>query len=183
MVLFNVVYVQTVFALPLYLAHLFSDQGPMIFGVVMSVNAITVLIATPFLIHWTRNRPPTEAIMICGLLYVVGFGFTGYLHAVMPILAATVIWTLGEVLISTQSGVYLAALSPANYRARFSSLSGIAYAGGSALGTWLAGWYLQYHGHQTLWLGVAAISLTASLLTYRFGLIHESNCASETDLR
>lgn len=179
MVLFNIVYVQTVFALPLYLADLFNDQGPMIFGVLMSINAITVLIATPFLMHWTRNRPPTEAIMICGLLYAIGYGFTGYMHAVGPILAATVIWTLGEVLISTHSGVYLAALSPANYRARFSSLSGITYAGGSAIGTWVAGWYLQTHGHVSLWLGVGLISLVASGLTYWFSRFHENECAPE----
>lgn len=179
MVLFNVVYVQTMFALPLYFSTLFKEQGPMVFGIAMSVNAITVLVATPFLIHWTRNRPPTDAIVACGLLYVVGFGYTGYLSAVIPLMIATVIWTLGEVLISTSSGVYLAALSPANYRARFNSLSGITYAGGSALGTWLAGWYLQHHTHQTLWIWVAIVSLTAALFTYGFGRFHESASAPE----
>lgn len=169
LVLFNVVYVQCMFSLPLYLSALFEQQGPVIFGILMSTNAITVLVATPFLTHWTRRRSATDAIVLCGLLYAVGFGITGYLTSMWPLLGATVVWTLGEVLISTNSGVYLAALSPVNYRARFSSLSGIAFAVGGALGTWLAGWYLQNSTHRTLWLWVAIASLIASLCMYYQG--------------
>lgn len=169
LILFNVVYVQCMFALPLYLSDLFGDKGPVFFGLLMSTNAITVLVATPFLTHWTRRRAPTDGIVMCGLLYAVGFGVTGYLELLLPLLVATVIWTLGEVLISTNSGVYLAALSPVNYRARFSALSGIAFAVGGALGTWLAGWYLQNCTQKTLWIWIALLSLIASLCMHYLG--------------
>lgn len=175
MILFNMVYVQNVFALPLYLDTLFQDQGPMVFGFIMSANAVTVLVFTPALTHWTRNRPPTDGIVLCGLLYAVGFGITGCLNSIGLLLAATMVWTLGEVLISTNSGVYLAALSPSNYRARFSSLSGITYAGGSAIGTWLAGWYLQNGTQRTLWIWVALVSLAASLCMYYLGRIRKAS--------
>lgn len=169
MTLFNAVYIQNVFALPLYLSSLFQERGPMIFGILISANAVTCLVATPILTHWTRHRTPTDAIVACGVLYAAGFGITGYLHSVSMLMIATIIWTLGEVLISTHSGVFLAALSPINYRARFSSLSGIAYTGGSAVGTCLAGWYLQYSTHQTLWIWVAVLSLIAALWTWSLG--------------
>ncbi len=169
MTLFNVVYVQSMFTLPLYLGELFDKQGPMIFGMLMSANAITVLISTPMLTHWTRRRSATDAIVMCGVLFAVGFGVTGYLSTLWPLFMATVVWTLGEVLISTNSGVYLAALSPINYRARFSSLHGVTFAVGSAVGTWLAGWYLHMHTHKTMWLWVAALSLLGSFSTYMLG--------------
>ncbi len=171
LVLFSAVYVQCMFALPLYLSDLFKEKGPVFFGVLMSTNAITVLVATPFLTHWTRRRSPADAIVLCGLLNAVGFGVTGYLQLLLPLIMATVVWTLGEVLISTNSGVYLAALSPVNYRARFSALSGIAFAVGGALGTWLAGWYLQNCTQKTLWIWIALLSVLASIGMHYLGRV------------
>jgi len=48
--LYNLTYQQNTFALPLQFSHLFGDSlGAKRFGLLMTVNALTVLVTTPFI--------------------------------------------------------------------------------------------------------------------------------------
>lgn len=159
-VLTSVIYAQGSFTLPLQLLSFFGDEGPRIFGFIMSFNAVVVLVLTPLLNHLLRGISPLRRIAMGQLLYGIGFGLLA-----IPALTAgwfffsTLLWTAGEVLDATNSGVFIANHSPANHRGRFSSLFLITRGGGRALAPLLSGIILETLEFSAVWLSALVLGL------------------------
>lgn len=150
-IIYSFVYTQHRFSLPLMLDYIFTDKGPQRFGYLMSINAFTVLILTIFVTDITKKFKPLVNIVIAGILYAVGFGMIGIIETFSLFIISTVLWTIGEILIVTNFGVYVANNSPQNFRARFSSVGSLSWAVGGALGTSLVGKYIGLKGIVAVW--------------------------------
>jgi len=150
-IIYSAVYIQNRFSLPIMLDNIFLSQGPEKFGLLMSVNALTVLILTLWVTHITKRFKHLTNMVIAGVLYAIGFGMVGQIRTFFMFMVSTVLWTLGEILMATNFGVYIANHSPRNYRARFSALSGLNKAIGGALGTSLIGIYIGINGIKAVW--------------------------------
>ncbi len=163
-VLLSFVYTQFHFSVPLMMNHIFGQAaGPSRYGLLISVNAVTVIFGTVPLIAMMKRFKPLTSIALAGILYAIGFGLYGF-TAVLPLLmGSTIIWTLGEILAVTNYGTYLANRSPANFRARISSLSSIGWALGSASGTFLVGLFIEYRSITALWPLVSLVGLTGAM--------------------
>ena len=149
----SVIYAQGSFTLPLQLLSVFGDGGPKIFGFIMSFNAVTVLILTPLLNHHLGKRTALQRIAIGQLLYGLGFGILTIPAAgISWFFFSTLLWTAGEVLDATNSGVFVANHSPANHRGRFSSLFLITRGGGRALAPLLSGMLLETADFSAIWI-------------------------------
>lgn len=162
-IFFSVCYTQHSFSLPLMLEKIFGDSGPTNFGYIMSCNAATVLLMTVFVIRYTKEWHPLTSIMVAGITYFVGFGMIGYIHTFPMFLLSTFIWTLGEIMMVTSFGVYIANNSPQNFRARFNAVSSITFAVGSALGTSAMGRYMDAMGVAKVWPLVMILALIGIL--------------------
>ncbi len=159
-VLISVIYAQTSFTLPLQLLSLFGDRGPGIFGLIMSFNALAVLVLTPFLNHQLKDRTPLRRIALGQLLYAAGFGILALpAPAVYWFFFSTLLWTAGEVLDATNSGVFIANHSPANHRGRFSGLFLITRGGGRALAPLLSGLLLECLDFSAVWLAALILGV------------------------
>ncbi|MHB1394057.1 MAG: MDR family MFS transporter [Clostridia bacterium] len=162
----SLVYTQHTFSLPMMLDNVFGSSGASNYGIVMSFNAVTVIIMTMFISHAIRKWKPLSAIAISGLLYAIGFGMITFIRSMPLYIVSTVIWTIGEIMIVTNFGVYIANNTPQNYRARFNAVSSLSWAIGAALGTSLIGRYMDYYGVQAVWPLVFFLGLLGSAGMY-----------------
>ena len=150
-ILYCFVYTQHRFSLPLTTNAIFGSAGASRFGFLMSINACTVLFCTITVTSFTKHLRPLTNIAIAGVLYAVGFGMLSLIHSYYLFILSTVIWTLGEILVVTNFGVYLADNSPSNFRARFSAVGSLSWSIGAALGTSVAGKFIQDVGLNYIW--------------------------------
>ncbi len=168
------VYSQHNFTIPLQLQMHFGKQSAVIFGKIMSINALTVLVLTPFLTSLFHNRPPLQQIALSQLCYGIGFALLiiPYTHPIFYYLI-TIIWTTGEILSSINSGVFIANNSPINHRGRFSSFYLITEGIGSALAPLIAGFVIEIKGIPVIWIIVVITAVIISslfmMLNNKFG--------------
>ncbi|MDF2548904.1 MAG: dipeptide/tripeptide permease [Anaerosolibacter sp.] len=166
-------YTQHRFSLPLMLEDVFQNKGAEAFGYLMSINAFTVIVMTVFLISITKRFKPLVNIIIAGVLYAIGFGMIGMIHSFQLFAVSTILWTIGEILVVTNHGVYMANNSPKNFRGRFNSIGALSWASGSALGTSLMGRYMGIAGIRAVWpltAGVAGIAAISMLMLHVYSL-------------
>jgi len=164
--LFSFAYAQTWFALPLQTSQLWGDLESTYFGYIISVNGIVVVAFTPLLLYFTKRLNPILNVVIGGLFYAVGFGIYGFTESLNIFLLAAIIWTLGEIVSSVNTSVYIANHSPVTHRARFQSIFEIIRGTGGAFGPLIMGAYLLTHPIKDLWVVTTAICLVGSALLY-----------------
>jgi len=163
--LYNLTYQQNTFALPLQFSHYFGDNlGAKRFGILMTVNALTVLVTTPFITKITSSRGQLKNMALAMLFYVVGYGAYAFCLHLPVFLVATFIWTLGEILMATNANVFLNAFAPPRYRTRFNALAHIAGGAGSALAPTLGGLLLLSYSYSFLWVLMALICLALAVM-------------------
>jgi MFS family permease len=145
-------YTQISFSAPMMLNEVFGTEGTKKFGYLMSINAITVIFLTVIIISITQKFKTLTNIIFSGIFYAIGFGMIGIIGNSFPLyIVSTVLWTIGEIISSTNNGVYIVNNSPKNFRARISAASNLTYALSTALGTSLVGKYIDSYGINKVW--------------------------------
>jgi MFS family permease len=162
----SIVYTQNVFSLPIMLDYVFGSSGARNYGILISFNAITVLVMTMFITNKIRKWHPLSAIAMSGALYAIGFGMITFIHSMPLYILSTIIWTIGEIMIVTNFGVYIANNTPQNFRARFNAVTSLSFAIGAALGTSLMGKYMDIFGIKDVWPLVFFLALFGALAMY-----------------
>jgi len=150
-IILSIVYMQHSFSLPMMLDSVFGSSGASNFGIIMSFNAVTVIAMTMFVTNVTRKWKSLSTIAMSGLMYAIGFGMVTFIYSMPLYILSTLIWTIGEIMIVTNFGVYIANNTPQNYRARFNAVSSLSWSIGASLGTSLVGWYMDYFGVRAVW--------------------------------
>lgn len=150
-IVYSFVYTQHMFSLPLTTNAVFGSTGASKYGFLISINAFTVILCTVGITSLTKNLKPLVNIAMAGLVYAVGFGMIGIIHSYFLFMLSTVIWSLGEILVMTNFGVYMADNSPSNFRGRFDAVSSLSWGIGTALGTSVAGKFIQKVGLNYIW--------------------------------
>jgi MFS family permease len=173
------VYTQNVFSLPIMLDHVFGSSGAKNYGILISFNAITVLVMTMFITNKIRKWHPLSAISMSGVLCAIGFGMITFLHSMPLYILSTFIWTIGEIMIVTNFGVYIANNTPQNFRARFNAVTSLSFAIGTALGTSLMGKYMDILGVQAVWPLVFFVALFGATGMYVLKIKTEKNIETE----
>lgn len=162
-ILYSFVYTQHRFSLPLTANVVFGSTGASKYGFLISINALTVVFFTVAMTSLTKKLKPLTIITIAGLVYAVGFGMIGNIHSYYMFMVSTVIWSLGEILVMTNFGVYIADNSPSNFRARFNAISSLSWAMGTALGTSVAGKFIQEIGLNYIWTLTFILSIVGTI--------------------
>ncbi|HET7838823.1 MAG TPA: MFS transporter, partial [Rectinemataceae bacterium] len=93
----SITYSQTGFGLPLTLSALFGPLGPRYFGYLMSLNGLAVIALSVPIARLLRNRRPLACMFFSGAFYVVGFGIYAFPLGFAGFCAATLVWTIGEI--------------------------------------------------------------------------------------
>ena len=151
----NFMYVQTHFALPL-------STTAMTYGSLMSFNAIIVVTLTPVINYLTRRQHPITSMVAGSVLYALGFGILAFPFTMPVLFISTLTWTLGEILFSINTGVYLAAKTPQNLRGQFQAYREFITSLGRMAGPFLGGLITAGIGIHALWLVVGALGLVSA---------------------
>ncbi len=157
------VYNQHTFALPIFLNDVLGDvAGPRAFGAAMMTNGLTVVVLTAVVVMLSRRLSSLSAVALASVFYSVGFGAYYFVGGVPLALGATVVWTLGEILGSTNGNAFIAERAPPAFRSRINSAVSFSYIAGSALAPLVAGPIARVFGSAAVWPFVAACSLVAA---------------------
>jgi MFS family permease len=150
--LISFVYSQHGFTFPLQLERLFPGNGAKFFGNVMTFNAVIVLLFTALVTRLTvGNRPLTNMALSAGL-FAVGFGMNAFIVRMPLFMIAVFFWTIGEILMVTNSHVFVANHTPVTHRARFSSIISLVEGSGAIMCPWITGILLEVSDVSSVWL-------------------------------
>ncbi|MBZ9622042.1 MFS transporter [Clostridium sp. FP2] len=166
-VIYFIVFSQFTFGLSIQIGDIFSNNGATIFGSLMTVNAVICSILTIFITSATKNIKASLCIAIGGLLYAIGFGMMFFINAYYLFIISTATWTVGEILVATNTSVYIASHTPITHRGRFNSVFPIIRKLGFMIGPMMAGFYVKYTNIRNLWILVAILAVIASLMMYK----------------
>lgn len=160
-------YSQVSFMLPLQMEDVFGiSAGAKYYGFLCSLNCIYVVLATPFLVLITKKLNPLVNMAISGILYTFGFGLYGTTDKLMLFYLFTLIWTTGEIVSATNTGVYIANHSPVTHRARFQSVFDMIQGTGRAVGPLLIGFFLVRHTINQAWALVGFICFASGIVLF-----------------
>jgi len=162
--LLQVCYINLDFMLPLQLESICGlDAGSKYSSMVWTLNALVVIFLTPSLVSFTKRNHPLLNTAIGSLLYAIGFSFYGLSNSVPVMMFAVLVWTSGEILISTCAAIYITSMLPESHKGRGMSLYEFCHNVGKLLGPLFAGYVLLFASYRQAWLLISAACLFSSL--------------------
>jgi MFS family permease len=162
-------YGQTTFGLTLYTSEFFGASGAAKFGFLMSFNAIVVLGSTAVLTRLTQHLSGPMTMGLGAGFMAAGFAMMAFRLGMVLLTVSVLIWTLGEVLLATNSGAYLGSHTPRNFRGRFQSIRELLSSAGRLLSPVVFGAIITGAGIRVSWLVTALVALGCAA---GFGMLH-----------
>lgn len=163
---YGFVYAQHRFALPLQLESLFAADGARFYGMIMTLNALLVILFNAPVVSLLGRFRPVVNVAVAGFLYAVGFGMIAFIRVPALFFVSTAIWTFGEIINATNEQVYIANHTPMSHRGRFQAIMPIIGGTGFALSSPVSGRIIEAGGLAILWiiLGIVAASAAVGIL-------------------
>ncbi|MFC2145675.1 MFS transporter, partial [Actinomycetota bacterium] len=172
-IIYSIVYSQYAFGVPLFANSVFGANGPKNFGFLMTVNAAVVIIFTIFIISFTSRIRPIINISIAGILFALGFGMLFFSDYLYLFVISTFIWTIGEILLTVNTSVFIANNSPITHRARFNAIASFIAQSGFAIAPLITGQLIVNIGIVNIWPIVFVLSLIASATMFGLNFIEK----------
>lgn len=150
---FAVVYLQLTVVLPLTVA----DRGlqPWLVGVLLTVSAATMVIGQPLLPAMSDLRAMSRGYVLLGL----GLLATGLVTDVVGFVAATVLWSVGDLLLLGRAYTIVAGLAPDHARGRYLAAYGTSWGAAAIVAPLLGTQLLALGGPVLVWSSFAAVAL------------------------
>lgn len=150
--------------------HGVDERG---FSYILSLNAImVVLFQFPITRYVSRYRP--LMVMMAGtLLYAIGFAMYGFVVAYELFLAAMVVITIGEMMVSPVGQAIATRLAPEDMRGRYMALFGYTWGIPFMIGPILAGMVLDNLNPNLLWYAAGVIGVVAALAFFNLEKMSE----------
>lgn len=167
-VIYNLVYSQYMFALPWQMDMLFGAGGAQNYGTLMTTNALTVVVLTSLITAVTLRVRSLVSIGLAGIFMAFGFGMMYFIHSMPLFVLSAVVWTIGEILNSVNTGVFIANNSPASHRGRIGATMTLIAGVGWTAGPWLGGLWIRAYSVRTIWIASFFLALAAGLLMLFF---------------
>lgn len=156
-------YAQHRFLLPLQTDRLFGAEGAPLYGLLMTTNAVLVVVFNLPLIALLKRFGPLYNTVIAGLLFALGFGMLAFLDRPWMFFLSTFVWTMGEIVDATNSNVYVANHTPLSHRARFNSILPLIGGIGWIIATPISGFLSERLGIPLTWIIVALVVALAAV--------------------
>jgi len=157
-------YAQIETTLPQVMAQLTDARhAAQTFSIVISSNAIEVVILQVFLAKLSRRIGIVRALMLGQVLFTLGYVGISMSHVLWQYLLAMFVLTLGEIISFPVMGEYTSLLATEELRGTYfgvSSISGLSF----FVGPWIGGVILHASSGMVLFLTAAGISFLATPL-------------------
>jgi MFS family permease len=160
---YNFCYAQWGFMLPLQSASLFGKFGAQNYSMLVSVNAIAVIILTPILTSLTSKYRSLAIVAAGGLFYIMTFAMYGVGTFLYQFVIASIILTMGQVLININTNIFIAEQAPKNCIGRANSVLTIINGVGTAIGPVIMGYVIAAVKFTASWFIVALLMTIAAV--------------------
>ncbi len=120
--LYSFVYMQYGFGIPLGADAVFGKKGPELYGIITSINCVTVILLTPFFVHITQKMKIKVIISIGGFCYGACFFVLAVSHGLIGYIMAILLLTAGEILGATNIGAFIANNAKETHLGRINSV-------------------------------------------------------------
>jgi MFS family permease len=164
--IYSFMYSQFGFITPMQMDKLFSPDGPKLYGTIMSINGLVVITMTTIIAAVTKKFRPIFNITLAGLFFSFGFGMLFFAKTLTFFVFSTIVWTIGEILNATNSGVYIADHTPKSHRGRFNAVIPLITGTGFAVGPFMMGFFIRNRAVHSAWLVVFSFGIIASACMY-----------------
>lgn len=168
------VYAQHSFSLPIYMTDIFATDGAKFYGILMSTNAITVVFLTTILTRLTLKLNTIYGIVAGGVFYAIGFGSIFFAKSLFILILTTITWTIGEILVTTNSGVFIANNTPSSHRGRFNAILPFLTRFGYAIAPSFSGKLIDNYGTSYIWPFSFLLAMAASIMMLSLRFIEKS---------
>ena len=172
---FATLYLQLNVALPLTLAA--HHLRPSLLGVLFAISALTIVLGQPLLVRGPVARLDHFRAMSLGfLLLAAGFALNGQVSSLAGFALATVVWSLGDLVLLGRAYALVAAIAPAASRARYMSAYGVSWGIGAMVGPVLGTQLIDHvHVSGTWWVLAALCLLLAAAQPLIAGVARSGN--------
>ncbi|MED1914172.1 MFS transporter [Bacillus thuringiensis] len=136
-------------------------NGTELFAILMTVNAIVVVVMQLPLTTWAEKKTPLTAILVGNAMYAVGDVGYAFANSWLIFIVAMVFFTIGEILTFTAGDVLIDRMAPESMRGSYYGAKSFSNLG-QFIGPWMGGLLLAHYGGTTLFLVVAATSMMSS---------------------
>jgi MFS family permease len=155
---FAVVYLQLTVTLPLTVTA--RGLQPFVVGLLLTVSAATVVLAQPLLtLSWVRGLDDASAMAIGYVAMAGGFLMTAVANSLTALMAATAVWSIGDLVLMARAYSLVAGIAPEHgrgaYLAAYGTSWGVAAVVAPVAGTQL----LDRIGPTATWACLAATCL------------------------
>ncbi len=167
--LISFIFAQNNFTLPKQVDDVI-ENGAKYYGLLMSLNAIVVILITSVITSITKELKASISIAFTGLFCALGYGILYFANNFGIFIISTIIWTIGEILYSTNSNVYIMENTPESHRGRFYSILPLLTGAGYAISPLIMGRYIDAFSIQNAWIIVSLVGLVVfvgMLMLYR----------------
>jgi MFS family permease len=163
------VYQQMYNTLPVYLrdTHGFTTSA---YGFFLTTSAITVVLFQFWVTRVIKDRPPFVMMALGTVFYAIGFGMLGFISAYLLFLLASVVITIGEMILMPTSQALAANFAPVEMRGRYMAVYGLCWAIPSTIGPGAAGYILDNFNPNLLWYIGGVLCLVSAFSFYALHL-------------
>lgn len=162
----SLVFFQHEAALPVYLVR---DLGftPSFYGLMFTLNTALIIVFEVPLNHAMAAWPYRRALPLGCALFAAGFGAYGLGTAAWMVMAATAVWTFGEMVLMPSMTAYVTEISPEGRRGEYMGLYMMAFSLAFMVGPWAGLAALDRWGPSPLWIACALMGLLSAALYRR----------------
>ena len=144
------------------------------YGSLISINAILVVIFQ-FWIARRLEKYKSMLMMAAGsFLYAIGFAMYGFVSGYMLFVAAMVVITIGEMIVSPFQQALVAGFAPETMRGRYMAVSGLSWGIAFAIGPYFAGVILDGPNPNLLWVFCGFLGILATIGFIVLNKVHHS---------
>lgn len=163
-ILHTFIYSQVFFCIPIFLNDLYFENGPQVYGLIMSINGISIIFLSSIVTKLFISIRPFLCVAYAGIFYAVGFGIYSISHNIVLLILGTVIWSFGEILSVSNSRVFILEKSPIYLRAKTNVLLDYSYEAGYSIGPLVMGAFIIFFGIKKSFILISFLSITSTVI-------------------
>lgn len=137
------------------------------YGWLLSINAIIVVLFQFWVTRRLEKYKPLLMMAAGSLLYAIGFAMYGFVTGFALFVAAMIVITIGEIVVSPFQQSLVASFAPEDMRGRYMAVSGLSWSISFTVGPYFAGLLLDSANPSLLWgfCGIIGIMATLGFIT------------------
>lgn len=159
------IYDQWSFVLPLYMVHIFGDNGPVYFGIVSGFNGLVVILFTPILTYLLRKKYELPKMVLGVFLYSISYLILRDTEYLSVMFIFMFVFTIGEVVNMLGASPYISRRVPSSHRGRINAYRNIGYFIGSIGGKFASGILIDNYGYNSAITFLVVVGLVATVVT------------------